>query len=78
MGAGEMAAQVGTDPDGGAGGRFKPEVWVETGDAIDLEKRHFETLSEFMQCLSRQVAVLVLKVLQGFDQHGTRVDLISG
>jgi hypothetical protein len=76
--AGKMAAQVGTDPDGGAGGWFETEVWVETGDAIDLEKQHVEALSEVMQRLPRSVAVLALKVLQLLDQHWTLVDLISG
>jgi len=60
LGTGKMAAQVGTDPDGGAGGWFETEVWVETGDAIDLEKQHVEAFSEIVQRLPRSVAVLAL------------------
>ena len=48
LGAGKMAAQVGANPDGGAAGWFEAKVWVETGDAIDLEKRQLEALSELM------------------------------
>jgi hypothetical protein len=77
FGAGKTAAQVGTGSDG-AGEWFETEAWVETGDAIDLEKQHVEALSEVVQRLPRSVAVLALKVLQLLDQHWTLVDLISG
>jgi hypothetical protein len=73
-----MTAEVGTNPDFDARGRFKTKMWIETGDAVDLEKRYFEALSELVQRLPRQVAMLVLKVLELFDQHDALVDLISG
>jgi hypothetical protein len=63
---------------GGAGEWFETEAWVETGDAIDLEKQHVEALSEIVQRLPRSIAVLALQVLQLLDQHWTLVDLISG
>jgi hypothetical protein len=70
-----MTAEVGTNPDFNARGRFKTKMWIETGDAVDLEKRYFEALSELVQRLPRQVAMLVLKVLELFDQHDALVDL---
>jgi hypothetical protein len=58
-----VAAQVGTDSNGNAGGWFETKMGIETGDAIDLEKWDLEALSELVQRLPRQIAMLVLQVL---------------
>jgi hypothetical protein len=78
LGTGEMAAQVGTDSDGNAGGWFETKMRIETGDPIDLEEWYLKALSELVQRLPRQIAVLVLKVLQFLDQHCVLVAFLPG
>src|SRR5260370_7089737 len=63
-----MASHVGADTHFSLGRRCEMEVGIETGDRVDLAKRHLNLYGEHLQSINQQKAELVLNGPKLVDQ----------
>jgi hypothetical protein len=72
-----MTTEISADPDLCAGRGFETKMGIETRYSMDFEKRQLQALGQLVKRLPRQIAMMVLQLLELFDQHRALVRVIN-